>query len=385
MDNRGAVIIEGHIQGLSNTRSLGEAGIPVYVVDKTDCIASHSVFCTKFFRCPDFIEDAFAEFLVQLAEREKIRGWVLLPSNDHAVLTLSRNKTGLETYYKLVTPEIAVIDNIYDKSKLLRLAGEKEIPIPRTFYFNTAGDPLLFGIKYPLLIKGRYGLSFYKAFRKKAFLSLNEQQLRNQLKYIESKYRITDIYIQELIAGNNKTVSFTAFCIKGEILTYWMGEKIREHPIRFGTATYARSVYIKECLDQSSVIMKALNYTGVCEIEYLLDPGSEEYKLLEINARTWLWVGLAKECGVDYVKIIYDFVNGEKIHYPVDYDLDKYWRNLITDLVYSIAAILTGRLRLKEFLRNHKGKQTIDAVYRKDDIKPAIYYLFNLFTIFTRR
>ncbi len=29
----GAIIIEGHVQGLSNVRSLGEAGIPVFVID----------------------------------------------------------------------------------------------------------------------------------------------------------------------------------------------------------------------------------------------------------------------------------------------------------------------------------------------------------------
>ena len=33
MTKKGAVIIEGHVQGLSNTRSLGEAGIPVIVAN----------------------------------------------------------------------------------------------------------------------------------------------------------------------------------------------------------------------------------------------------------------------------------------------------------------------------------------------------------------
>ncbi len=30
----------------------------------------------------------------------------------------------------------------------------------------------------------------------------------------------------------------------------------------------------------------------------------DKYKLIEINARTWLWVGLAKACGIDYANII---------------------------------------------------------------------------------
>ncbi|MBN1183890.1 MAG: hypothetical protein JXB49_16475, partial [Bacteroidales bacterium] len=81
----GAIIIEGHVQGLSNARSLGEAGIPVYVVDKSDCVARYSKFCMKFFRSPDFQAEEFADFLIELGEQENLKGWLLLPSNDHAV------------------------------------------------------------------------------------------------------------------------------------------------------------------------------------------------------------------------------------------------------------------------------------------------------------
>ena len=41
----GAIVIEGHVQGLSNTRSLGELGIPVYVLDVSHCLAQYSKYC----------------------------------------------------------------------------------------------------------------------------------------------------------------------------------------------------------------------------------------------------------------------------------------------------------------------------------------------------
>ena len=50
---KGAIVIEGHVQGLSNTRSLGELGIPVYVLDVSHCLAQYSKYCTKYFRCPN--------------------------------------------------------------------------------------------------------------------------------------------------------------------------------------------------------------------------------------------------------------------------------------------------------------------------------------------
>ena len=109
----GAIIIEGHVQGLSNIRSLGEVGIPVFVVDTGDCVARHSKYCRGFFKCPPFDSDALAGFLIELAKDRDLKGWLLLPSNDHAVLTLSRNKKRLEEHFKVITPGLDIIENIY--------------------------------------------------------------------------------------------------------------------------------------------------------------------------------------------------------------------------------------------------------------------------------
>lgn len=173
MQNKpGVIIIEGHIQGLSNARALGEFNIPVYVVDKSNCIARYSKFCSKFFYCPDYIKDEFAYFLIDLAEQEKLSGWLLLPSNDHAVITLSKHKKKLQKYYKLITPDQEIIKNIYDKALLLKIAQSSGIEIPETIYFETYDDPLPGTLNFPLITKGREGLSFYKNGQK-SFLCTN--------------------------------------------------------------------------------------------------------------------------------------------------------------------------------------------------------------------
>jgi len=373
----GAIIIEGHVQGLSNTRSLGEAGIPVFVVDKTDCITRYSKYCRKFFLCPDFTLDKFADFLIDLAKKESIKDWVLIPSNDHAVFTISRHKKQLEVYYKIITPDLEIIKNIYDKSKLLKLAEQIHIPVPKTYYFNTAFDILPQDLEFPVITKGRYGLSFYKAMRKKVFLAFNEKELRMQLNKISCKYNIPETFTQELIPSDkdNRIISFTAFCEKGEIKTYWMGIKLREHPIRFGTATFAESVYEQDCYKHSVPLIKILNYTGVCEIEFLKDPRDGKFKLIEINARTWLWVGLAKVCGINYAVYIYKFMNGEKLSFPGSYKLNIQWFNLFTDIIFSLIAILKGEINLLSYIRSY-NKEGVEATWNRQDIKPFFIYLF---------
>jgi len=375
MGNGGVIIIEGHVQGLSNVRSLGEAGIPVYVVDKGDCIARYSKYCKKFFRCPPYESNDLADFLIKIATEMKLQNWLLLPSNDHAVLTISKHKKRLEQYYKVITQSIDIIQNIYDKSKLLKIAKDSGVPFPETYYFRSVDEAISKNLPFPVIIKGRNGLSFYKALGKKAFLAINREKLITQLKRISHKIEIVNTLIQEVVpfTGTNNTISFTAFCEVGTIKTYWIGQKLREHPLQFGTATFCTSILCEELIKPSAKLIKSLNFTGVCEIEYLKDPRDNVYKLIEINARTWLWVGLAKTCGINYPLIIYNFINGVRFTYPDSYKINIQWINYLTDIPYSMAAIFIGKLNLLSYIRSLK-KVKVDALWYKNDIKPFFAY-----------
>jgi D-aspartate ligase len=374
------------VQGLSNTRSLGEAGIPVFVVDKSNCIARHSKYCKKFFKCPPFESDELADFLIALAKKEEIRGWLLLPSNDHAVLTLSRNKAMLKEHYNVITPGLEIIQDIYDKSRLLSVAREVGVPMPATYYAEDIQQQNT-GLRFPVLTKGRFGLDFYKAMGRKAFLSKTPDELWKHLALIDKHFPVGKTFTQELIPddGTNKTISFAAFCDRGKILSYWMGEKIREHPARFGTATFARSILEPICYKQAIPLLRALNYTGVCEVEYLKDPRDGQYKLIEINARTWLWVELARQCGVDFARMAYDFMNQNHVNYPVDYDQTTCWINPFSDTVYAAQSMIRGNLRFKGYWKSLKDGKAVNALFYKNDNRPALQYLLNIGAFLSNR
>lgn len=373
----GAIVIEGHVQGLSNTRALGAAGIPVIVVDRNNCLARYSRYCTGFFYSPDYDKDELATFLVDLARREGLHGWLLLPSNDHAVYTISRNREVLGSVFRLITPGTEVIDMIYDKKNLLELASGLGIRIPATQYFKLADEAISPLLRFPVITRGRFGLSFYRTMKVKALEANNEEELRQQLSYISEVYDLDKTLTQTVIpfTGNNRTISFTAFCTDGEMQSYWAGQKLREHPWRFGTATFAGSIGCKECLAPTALLMKRLNYTGVCEVEYIMDPDDGTFRLIEINARTWLWVGLARACGIDYALMSYRYVNGLKNDYPKDYLAGLKWINYLTDTWFSLGALFTGKMRLRDYLASMKGRR-ITAVFSRKDILPSFALLF---------
>ncbi len=380
MKSNGVIIIEGQLQGLSNAYSLGEAGIPVIVADTGNCLAQYSRYCDKFVQCPPYDSDELADFLIGLAKDLDLKGWMLLPSNDHAVVTLSRNKERLEKYFRASTPHPDVIFSIYNKLNLMEKAREAGVPAPATYQADRI-DPMDPPMKFPVLTKGKYSLDFCQATGRKAFRADTPEELSTQLEKIREKLPLRETIIQEMIPqGENKTISFTAFCEEGEIKAYWMGAKLREHPVKFGTATCAKSVFVEDCLKNSVPLLRNLNYTGVCEVEYLKDPRDEKYKLIEINPRTWLWVDLAKACGVDFTKMLYHHANNEQPHFPEDYQTGKYWINPIADPVSVAQSNNKKGLAFLKYLRYLIGKNYVNPLAGKKEIKPAFFYALTVNT-----
>lgn len=379
---KGAIVIEGHVQGLSNTRSLGELGIPVYVLDIVHCLAQHSKYCTKYFQCPNFRSNEFVQFLIELAKNEHLEGWFIIASNDHIVENLSLHANELSKYYKMLVPTKEQLYQIIDKAKLMQIATTCGTHIPNTYDINTIYRTK--DLTYPLLIKGREGLSFYKATHQKAIQVNNEEELLSATK--EISLLTSDVMIQELIPFDkqNRVVSFTCFSINGEIQTYWMGQKLREHPIKYGTATMSESVLIPEVLDEATPLLKTLNYTGICEIEFMRDNRDGYYKLIEINPRTWLWVGLAKYCGIDYAKIMYRYANNIEQHYPRSYQVGIKWRNAVTDFVFGWQAILQKHVTLAEYCKSLSGK-CVHAIWSWKDLVPGLIFPFLSFYIAKKR
>ena len=380
----GAIVLEGHVQGLSNTRSLGELGVPVYVVDVNHCLAQHSKYCKKFFRSPDYQSDEFSDFLIELAESEQLRGWFLIASNDHIVENLSRNHDRLSKYYKMLVPRTDTLEKIIDKRCLMEVAKDSGTHIPATYDASSIHKDGLY--RYPLLIKGSKGLSFYKEMHVKAIQADTFDELRRVVNNLVSRIDESSYMIQELIPFDDKNgvVSFTCFAVKGEIKCYWIGKKMREHPIKYGTATSAQSIELRELLEEAMPLIARLNYTGTCEVEFMFDERDGCYKLIEINPRTWLWVGLAKACGVDYAKIMYKYSHDIQVDYPKDYEVGVKWINRLTDSVFAIKSIMRGKLSLFDYFKSLKGRK-VYAIWSWKDPIPGLIFPFMSFYIARKR
>lgn len=370
----GVVVLGGHVQGLSLTRSLGKKGIPVIVIDKENCISRFSRYCLKFMYCPDYFSEEFVLFLIYLAKKEDLKKWILLPTNDHAVYSISKERKILSEYYNIITPNMEIINKIYDKKNLLNLSSSIGIDIPKTHYPGRSNLDIK-ELNYPIIIKGINGMNFYQCFKKKAFYCSSYNELEENIRFIAKYFPISQIFIQEVIPHRcEDIVSYTSFSINGAVKSFWMGNKVREHPIEFGTATFAESCFDGNLQKMGAHLINALDYTGVSEIEFIKDRRDNKYKLIEMNARTWLWVDLAIQCGINYSQMIYCYLNELPLTQKTAYNIGVKWFNIWTDLPYSLSLIAKSKLSIKEFFESYKGIKH-EATWDKGDFLPFVMYL----------
>lgn len=383
----GVIIIDGHVQGLSNARALGEKGIPVWVCDTTKSIATYSKFCLGYSICPNYSSDNLALHLIELSKKNDLTEWLLMPCNDHAVRTISKNKLELEKIFKVFTSELNIIDLIQDKEKLLLFASHCSIPIPKIYNIDSLNNESTEMIEYPIIVRGKEGLNFYKSLKRKIFHLKNHKDLEKHSKIIFNKNFENKLLIQELIPYNikNTTISFCAFCSEGKVLTFWIGRKLGEHPIPFGTATSAVSIINEEIMRLGRKLLENLRYTGLCEIEFLWNSTKKEYQLIEMNARTWLWVGLAKRCGVDFANLTYQFVNNQKMKFPVNYKDQIFWYNPITHFSMIFFLLFKREFRFLPIFHIPLFSKKENALFSWKDIKPAFMYLLKIFKFLKNR
>ena len=368
------VVVGNHIQALGIIRSLGKRGIPVYLINNRNlCISRFSKYLKKFMRADTNNDTEFVDFMIKLARKEGLEDWILMPTNDAMVYILSKHKKILEEYYKVPTPSWDVIKYAYDKRLTYKLAKRCGVPTPRTIYPEKLDDVLSVAsdLEYPVIIKGKNGYDFYQKIRIKAIYINSKKKLINAYRELMSLVKPSETMIQEVVQGNH-VYSFCSFFKNGEAIAIWIGRKIREHPMGFGTGTFAESTYVPKIEKLGTRILRTMNYYGISEIEFKRDQKDGKFKLIEINARTWLWHSLAARCGVDFPYILYKDMIGEEVTRVKSFVVGIKWIHFYTDIWESLKEIARGNLKVNEYLNSLRGKKEF-AVFSIDDPLPFIF------------
>jgi D-aspartate ligase len=370
----GAVVVGGDYQGLGIARSLGRRGVPVCVVDDEYSISRYSRYCTHFVKVAALREErATVSTLLDVGRRLGLQGWVLYPTREELVAAFSRNRLELMRIFRVPTANWDSVQWAWDKRNAYRLAQELSIPTPITKY-PASMDELkeLDGLAPPFAIKPAIKEHFVYATKAKAWRADSHAELRTLFQKAADLVGPGEVMIQELIpGGGTQQFSYCAFFRDGEPIGKMVARRWRQHPLQFGRAsTYVESVEVPLLEELSERFLRAINYYGLVEVEYKLDPRDSQYKLLDVNARTWGYHSIGPRSGVDFSYMLYS----DQVGLPVTRCKGQSgigWVRMTTDLPAACMALLAGDLDLKAYVRSLRNC-SVEAVFSREDPLPGL-------------
>jgi D-aspartate ligase len=370
----GAVVVGGDYQGLGIVRSLGRQGVPVCVVDDEHSIARYSRYAKRFVSLPDLRDQRKAvDGLIEIGKRLNLEGWVLYPTREELVAAISHRRAELSEVFRVPTPDWECVRWAWDKRNTYRLAKELNIPTPVTYYPDNI-DQLaqLDSLTPPFAIKPAIKEHFFYATKAKAWRANSHAELRNLYQKASELAGDGEIMVQELISGGgSQQFSYCAFFRNGEAVGKMVARRRRQHPLEFGRAsTYVETVDVPILEEFSERFLRAIDYYGLVEVEYKLDPRDSQYKLLDVNARTWGYHSLGAEAGVDFSYMLYL----DQVGLPVSVSKGRSgltWVRTTTDLPAAMMGILSGDTDWKNYLRSLRNCN-VEAVFSHRDPLPGL-------------
>ncbi len=383
-----AVVLGLGQNGLATVRALGRQGIPVIGIDRDlKQYTARTQYCKKVM-CPDFKKgDGLIRTLIDLGKQLPEKA-VLFPSGDHSLHLVSERREELRDYYHFTFPSKQVVRLSLDKQRFYSFANKYGFPIAQTFFPKTEDDckHVSKEIRYPCIIKPiQPNLGWRKCFPdNKLYEVSNAEAFIRTLQRIRAHHN--DLVVQERIPGGDHRLSFslTYFDAESRPLCMFTGRKLRQYPPQFGTSSMAESGWDPRISEMTIDILSAMKYSGYGSVEFMWDQRDQEFKIIEVSARTWFPHGVSSACGLNIEYMAYcDQVGFAK---PVDNGFRQpvKWIHEERDLRSSIEYIKSGNLKIIEWVSSYKGTRTY-AVSAWDDPGPALFLGLQLVKVPLRR
>jgi D-aspartate ligase len=372
-DGVGALVVGGDHPGLGVARSLGRRGIPVFVLEDQLSVSQWSRYVSRVIRVKDIREErSTVDAVLEAGHRFGLKNWVLFPTRDEHVAAFSKNRCDLAKIFRLTTPAWETTKWAWDKKLSYELAAKLGIPVPQTWNVSSSDElDALYGA-LPLAIKPAIKEHFFYATGAKAWRANTPDQLHHWFNKASSQIRHEEILIQEIIPGDGRQqYSFCAFTINGRVHSSLVARRLRQHPREFGrAATYVETTEMPDVEQLSERFLKSIDYSGLVEIEFKRDARDGQYKLLDVNARTWGFISLGQAAHVDFPHLLFAEQVGQ-VSEPCRGQDKVGWLRLVTDVPTALNDMLTGHLSVRSYIESLRNTRT-ESVFSREDPLPSL-------------
>ena len=392
MYTRSAIVFNCYYNGLSIIRELGKNNIPVYAMDTFRNVGTYSKYA-KYIKCPDptINEGEFIDFLLDFGKRF-LEKPIIFPTNDSWVLVISKNYKILSEYYILCSSGFETVDLLLKKRAFSNWFKNNGFSVPETWRFDEKEK--ISQAYYPLIVKPENrrpengNLSLFSLLDK---LRLTRINFKEELLLFEKKHEeiISHFLIQELIEGFSDTMyTVGIFSYEGNIKGVFTGRKVRGYPADIGDCVVGQIEKMPDTvIEEVEKICEKLNYTGIAEFEYKKDVGKNIFKLIEINPRSWSWIGITPFCGVNlpliaYMNLTDSTNNSNEVVFSDKSDGSVRYVKIIDDLYnscfrYKKDGFFKWHKSFYEWYISLKCNKLVVAEWEYGDVKPLFFTVFS--------
>lgn len=347
--------------GYTILKSLHQKGLKVWAADTSKRnICSMSKFCTGSFTYPDPFteEDAFIQVLKdKVAE---LRPRVLMPTHDESVVIMRHRD---EFPADLIIPyegeeKLLLLANKAKSTELARKAG---VPVPEVY---KSIDEVK---SYPVVFKTVIGNSAKGVFFPKD---------REELVKLMDEHKNEETLLEEWIGGTDYSVDcvrWDGFCktsVYHALVTKTDGG---------GTTTQREIVNMPQLEAAALKLMDAVDFHGVCGLDFRYDAEKNKIAYIETNARFTGGLATPVAAGFDIPWIVYKLATEGKYTEPINVRIGTKTKWILGDIITLVGRILKFKWNLSELRRvfSFSGFDAYDD-FCKDD-KRAILGEFSYY------
>lgn len=351
--------------GYTILRSLASHGLKVWAADTSKVnICSLSRFCAGSFTYPDPFkeEERFIETLKgKVAE---LRPRVLMPTHDESVVIMRHRDEFPED---LVIPyesaeKLLALANKAVSTAMARKAG---VAVPEVY--GSADDVKC----YPVVLKTVIGNSAKGVFFPKT---------KDELLRLMDAHKGEEMLLEEWIGGTDYSVDcirWDGFCktsIYHALVTKTDGG---------GTTTQREMVDMPRLEAEAKKLLEAVDFHGVCGLDFRYDPATGRVAYIETNARFTGGLATPVAAGFDIPWVLYCLATAGRYDEPIHVKIGTRTKWILGDMITLVGRLVSLRWNAKEMRRvfSLHGFDGFDD-FRRDDIKAflgeACYYFEKL-------
>ena len=349
--------------------------MPVWFVSNESAIPKFSRYVRRnlSWRGPDQ-PDAAAD-LLDIARREHLDDWVLIPGGDAEAGFVSQHHDALSSVFVVTTPPWEQMKWAYDKHLTYDRAASLGIGYPLSYYPRGHQDVVELDCRFPLILKPTVRERKNAFTREKAWRVDDRAALVARYDEAVAMVGADAIVLQELIPGRGAAqFSYAAVWDRGMPVASLVAQRLRQLPIDFGyTSTFVQTIENKDVEAAAVRFLKSIDYSGLVEVEFKYDERDGRYKILDVNARSWTWCALGGLAGVDFPHILWRIALGEHVP-PSRGQPGIAWMLSSRDMVAACRKMLAGLLSPAEYLQTLRVP-TVFGAYADDDKLPGVLEL----------